>query len=325
MPRAVYQHPLMQRAKETIERELGLAPKEPILVALSGGADSVALLRAMLFMGFPVAVAHCNFHLRGDESNRDEAFVVDLCRHFDLKLRKADFDTNAYAAQNGISVEVAARDLRYQFFDVCLDKQGYSFVAVAHHLEDNIETFFGNLANGCGIKGLKAIPPKRDRIVRPLIDVPHEDIISFLQLIDQPYCTDSSNSDTSIRRNYIRHNIRPLFNRLNPSFPQAMAHTIANLRESDRLLDWALTEQLQRTALSTEGSVYNARAIAASPAPVSLLFALLSPLGFTRIRIVPFAEQLLNPEPATIESATHKVVRRGGKLYISSITPKEIK
>lgn len=316
MPRSVYQHPLIQRIRATIKRELRLAPNDSILVALSGGADSVALLRALLFLGFPVSAAHCNFHLRGEESNRDEAFVEALCNELQVPLSKADFDTVAYAKEHALSVEEAARNLRYDFFEKCRQKYQLHYVAVAHHLEDNFETLIGNLAKGCGIKGVRGIPIQRERIIRPLLEVPHQEIISFLNLLEQPFCTDSTNSDTAIRRNYIRHDIRPLFDHLNPSFSEALIRTFANLRECDALISYALEEQIKAVTLSQEGNLYDARLIATSPAPLSLLFAILNPLGFTRIRIAPFAEQLLNPEPAVIESATHRVRRQGGKLYI---------
>lgn len=321
IPREIFKHPLLQQARKTLRAlELPLEGSEireyDIIIALSGGADSVALLRVMLLQGFRCTAAHCNFHLRGKESDDDQRFVEALCQKYNVPLHIASFATRDYALEKELSVEEAARDLRYAFFSQLSCSTAIPFVATAHHLDDNIETLIQHLAAGCGIAGLRGIPPKRGIYIRPLIDCPRADIIAFLALLGQNYCTDSTNSDTAIRRNFIRHELRPLFERLNPSFGEACQRTLENLRETEKLTEYALRELIENVKVKLDGSVYDARKIAASPAPLSLLHAILAPFGFSRIRLKTFVEKLTEIEPAIIESKTHRVLRRGGKLHI---------
>ena len=172
-----------------------ISPAQRFIVAVSGGADSVAMLLFLKEMhANVVAVAHCNFQLRGEESERDEHFVETLCRRWGCDFRVARFDTKSEAAACGESIEMAARRLRYEWFDSLRKELNADVVAVAHHLDDDAETVLLNLIRGTGLRGLCGIPPQREGIVRPLLDASREDILKYLESRGQDYVTDSSNS-----------------------------------------------------------------------------------------------------------------------------------
>ena len=208
----------MLRRVTTYIRQRGLLVKDkPVLVALSGGADSVSLLDVLLRAGYTCIAAHCNFHLRGEESNRDEAFVRDLCKQMNVELELTDFDTIEYARTHEVSIEVAARELRYRWFDEMARKHGCQAVCVAHHQNDQAETILLNLKRGTGIRGLAGmrpvsanpIVPESVPIVRPLLCTTRGYIEHYLK--DKRHLnwvTDSTNSDTSITRNAIREQLK---------------------------------------------------------------------------------------------------------------------
>ena len=191
--------------------------KEKLLVALSGGADSVALLRILLKLGYQCIAAHCNFWLRGKESLRDEEFVTQLCKELKVPLYKTNFDTFAYAKEKSISIEMAARELRYHWFYELKKTTNADSIAIAHHIDDNIETLLLNLIRGSGIKGLTGIPPRNQDIIRPLLCLYREEIEDYLKSIGQAFVTDSTNLETEYTRNKIRLNLLPLMEEINPS------------------------------------------------------------------------------------------------------------
>ena len=208
----------MLRRVTTYIRQRGLLVKDkPVLVALSGGADSVSLLDVLVQAGYTCIAAHCNFHLRGEESNRDEAFVRDLCKKMNVELEVTDFDTLEYAHTHEVSIEVAARELRYRWFDEMARKHNCQAVCVAHHQNDQAETILLNLKRGTGIRGLAGmrpisanpIVPESVPIVRPLLCTTRGYIEHYLK--DKRHLnwvTDSTNSDTSITRNAIREQLK---------------------------------------------------------------------------------------------------------------------
>ena len=197
----------MQEKLEAFVSENNLFCKnDRILIALSGGVDSVVLAHLMLKANYDIALAHCNFHLRKEESNRDEAFVRSWAKENSVELFVKEFDTFAYMKENKLSLEMAARDLRYQWFDSLLKEYGFSYLATAHHLDDSIETFFINLLRGTGIAGLHGIQAKNDKIIRPLLFATREDILNYAKKNNISYVEDSTNSETKFIRNKIRHN-----------------------------------------------------------------------------------------------------------------------
>ena len=204
---------------------------DKVLVALSGGADSVALLRVLLVLGYHCEAAHCNFHLRGEESDRDERFVNELCKGLGVTLHVTHFDTVAYASRQHVSIEMAAREMRYDWFEQLRKERGMAVIAVAHHRDDSVETFLLNLIRGAGINGLKGISPHNGCIVRPLLEVSRQDILDYLRCLRQGYVTDSTNLQDEYMRNKIRLNILPMLRELNPSVSESIAETSRRLTD----------------------------------------------------------------------------------------------
>lgn len=200
------------------------------LVGVSGGPDSVSLLVQMTDLGYRCVVGHCNFHLRGDESDEDERFVFKLAERLGVDIVKTDFDTIEYAKEKGISIEMAARELRYEWFEKMRVKYDCDYVVVAHNLNDQVETFFLNLSRGTGLRGLTGIKFKNGKVLRPLIETQRSEIEEFLRQKGETWRTDGTNSDVKYRRNRIRHNILPEMEKMNPSFLRTMARTMANLK-----------------------------------------------------------------------------------------------
>ena len=261
--------------------------QDKVLVALSGGADSVALLRILLSLGYTCECVHCNFHLRGLESDRDENFVRQLCEKLNIPLQVTHFDTSSYAKEHHLSIEMAARELRYEWFEQIRKEIGASVIAVAHHRDDSVETFLLNLTRGAGINGLKGIPIKNGYIVRPLLSVSREGILDYLQAINQDYVTDSTNLEDEYMRNKIRLNILPLMKEVNPSVMETIQETTFRLSEVASIYQQNRMEAITHkvTSISPELFRISLIDILEDVAPISLLHEILSPKGFNASQI----------------------------------------
>lgn len=265
-----------------------------ILVAVSGGADSVALLCMMHEQGTDIAALHCNFHLRGEESDRDERFVSDLCQKLHIPLHVKHFDTRSYAEEHHISIEMAARELRYTWFEEKRQELGAEDIAVAHHRDDQAETVLLNLIRGTGLRGLSGMHPRSGHIVRPLLNWSRQDILDYLSRIGQDFITDSTNLERDALRNRIRLDVMPLLREINP---QAASH----IADTARIVAEALPYYRQGVDMSTDLS------------PTTLHERLLG-LGFT-----PAQEQQMwqsQRSGATFESATHRATFSQGRLVV---------
>ncbi len=270
-----------------IETHRLLSVQDKVWVALSGGADSVALLRVLMELGYSCQAAHCNFQLRGEESDRDEAFVQKLCESFFIPLQVIKFDTEDYAKSNRISIEMAARELRYDWFSkLCSQEQG-SKMAVAHHRDDSVETLLLNLIRGTGINGLKGISCMNGNIVRPLLEVTREDILEYLKEIGQDYVTDSTNLEDEYQRNKIRLNLLPLMKELNPSVSESLWETMKRLSEVEKIYrkdrERRLAEAVHHP--SSDEQRMEIQKIWQDVSPQTLLYEWLYPLGFNSSQI----------------------------------------
>ncbi len=226
---------MVEKFLKYIHEEKLFHSSQRILLAVSGGADSMVMLHLFTNAGFPFAVAHCNFGLRGNDSDGDEQFVAGYCDRHNLAFYVQKFNTTDYAQQEGISIEMAARDLRYEWFNSLLDQHKYDFLATAHHQDDVIETFLINLSRGSGIKGLSGIQPKSGKIIRPMLFTNRAEILGYCQQMSIAFRTDSSNQDTIYKRNLIRQEIIPLLEQVNPAFRRNTLKTISNLHETEQL------------------------------------------------------------------------------------------
>ena len=249
------------------------------LVALSGGADSVALLHVLLNLGYHVEAMHCNFHLRGEESNRDERFCQKLCERLGVKLHVAHFDTHAYAQLHHVSIEMAARELRYSYFRQLRHDLQADAICVAHHRDDQAETVLLNIIRGTGIAGLGGMKARNGDIARPMLCVTRHEIEDYLTLIGQPYVTDSTNLVADVTRNKLRLEVLPLLRQINPNITEALNSTAQHCQEAALMVQEGCFRHA-KAALSQPGS-YALSAIMHSPSPQQLLFHIFSENGIS--------------------------------------------
>lgn len=287
---------IQYRIAQYIKKEKLFCLDDKILVALSGGADSVALLQLLLSMGYTCEAAHCNFHLRDKESDRDEAFVRQLCSKLGVPLHTVHFDTTQYATDKHISIEMAARELRYEWFETVREQCGAAVIAVAHHKDDSVETVLLNLIRGTGINGLLGIRPRNGKIARPLLCLSRSEIIAYLQHINQDYVTDSTNLSDDYTRNKIRLNLLPLMQEINPAVKESIIRTTDYLNDTAIIYNKGIAEARTRI-LSSKGICI--KALLQEPVPEALLFEILHPLGFNAAQIENI-QQSLNGQPGKV-------------------------
>ena len=250
---------MLSKVKDYIKKHKLLSLSDLYIVALSGGADSVALLLLLDEMGYKVHALHCNFHLRGEESDRDERFCEDLCLKKNIPFHRIHFDTLMYAETHKMSVEMSARELRYRYFEQLRKDIGAEGICVAHHQDDTVETVLLNLVRGTGLRGLTGIQPRNGAILRPLLCVTRTEIEAYLATKQQDYVTDSTNLETDFVRNKIRLQVVPLLRQLNPAVSENIVRTAEHLTEAQKVLDAVVdtykgSNQLDLCALQQVGS-----------------------------------------------------------------------
>lgn len=297
-----------------------------ILLAVSGGADSMLMLHLFVNAGFPLAVAHCNFGLRGHESDGDEQFVVDYCDQHNLVCHTQHFDTSEFALQEGISIEMAARDLRYDWFNRLLDRHGYDFLATAHHQDDVIETFLINLSRGSGIKGLSGIQPKSGQIIRPMLFTNRAEILDYCQRMTITYRTDSSNLETVYKRNLIRQQILPLLEDVNPAFRRNALKTIGNLYETGQLFQQRMSE-IKASVYSEDdqGAMIHIDKLQNLSPLRTILFELIRPFGFQAEQTDDIIDSLGRESGRKFFSDGYRLVKDREYLLISPFSSKQNK
>ena len=265
----------------------GLSPddKPRLLVAVSGGADSVCLLRALLMLGCDCVAAHCNFHLRGEESNRDERFVRDLCKRLGVELHVKDFDVKAYELKYGVSTEMACRDMRYAWFAELRSELRCHCVAVAHHADDNVETFFLNLLRGTGSRGLTGMKTTGAyrRVLRPMLDITRDEIVQWLAQMGQDYVIDSTNLANDFRRNSLRNVVLPVLEEQFPGAADRVRDTMQHLADERQLLDYLLGLYEGEVCVFDDGESRICKGkLLTAPRPGMLLYAMIGRHGFNR-------------------------------------------
>ena len=305
------------KVERFIQRHGLLTGKRLVLVGLSGGADSVALLGVLVRLGYPCRALHCNFHLRGAESDRDEVFARQFADSLGVPFVKVDFDTRGYAAIHQESIEMAARSLRYRWFEEQRQAFDAEAIAVAHHRDDSVETLLMNLLRGSGIRGLGGIRPRNGQVVRPLLAVSRAEIEEWLQTQGWGYVTDSSNLSDAYTRNFIRLRVLPLLEQLNPAARETIARSAAHLSAAEQL--YAYTVEEARKAVFITADSLSIEALMRYPSPETLLYEWLRPLGFSRIVVGELFESLTGLSGKQFYSATHQVLKDRDRLYIAPL------
>ncbi len=227
--------------EHTVSSALHKRGVERVVAGISGGADSVALLRALVASGVDMKALHCNFHLRGEESDRDFRFVETLCERLDVALEVVDFDVEEYRKKNGGSLEMACRELRYNYFEQKRVEFNADRVVVAHNSDDNAETVLLNLLRGSGIAGLRGMKTDTGKIIRPLLNVSRADIEAYLAALSQPFIIDSTNLSSDFRRNFLRNKVIPLIEKEWPEAKRSINKTASIMGKEEAGIN-ALTE-----------------------------------------------------------------------------------
>ena len=303
-----------------------------LILALSGGIDSMVLADLLLQAKADFVLAHCNFHLRGEESDGDERFVRDYASRNGLTIYVKHFDTEAYAKEHGISIEMAARDLRYAWFEELRQQLGYHYIAVAHHADDQLETFFINLFRGAGIRGLKGMQPINGPIVRPLLDVSRAEIQQYAEEHHLEWREDHTNAETVYLRNKIRHELMPLIDHISKEGRGAILKSMNHLAAENELYRELVREKISQMVTPTDWtSLRGAETLRFSltsnllPLTSQLLFEWLRDYGFNSDQVQFIYEALQNGQPGTsFFSPTHRVTVERDGLELTPLTYEQL-
>ena len=309
----------VQKVSQFIHRHRLFTTDEKLLVGVSGGADSVALLHILHQLGYSCIVAHCNFHLRGEESDRDARFVQSLAKELNFPLRMVDFQTEKYASEQKISIEMAARELRYQWFAELKEAEKVDCIAIAHHTDDMVETFLINLTRGTGIHGLTGIKPSNNGIVRPLLCLSRREIKAYLEENNFAFVEDSTNKETIYIRNKFRNQIIPLMQEINPSFNESLLQTIRNLRETELFVEKRL-ETMKENGLkeNADGTIIiSIKKLKEEPSPAFVLYELLQPYGFTAAVVNDICRQSDGTSGKPFFSKKYRIVKNREQLILT--------
>ncbi len=269
-----------------VQRELPELPTARTLLAVSGGLDSMAMAWLFLDRGWLCGIAHCNFGLRGAASDADEAFVRAFAQAHQLPFHVQRFETRRQAQEWGISIQMAARRLRYGFFEAIAQQEGYGWIATAHQLDDALETLLLNVIQGTGLKGLQGIPLRRDRIVRPLLELSRQELQQWMEQHGRTWREDASNASVKYRRNYLRHRVVPLLRQLNPSLMEGFGRSATFLRAGSAFLRQQVQQQIdQRVRITPVGQVLSLRALRQQRGGLVVLWEWLQPYGFSSAQV----------------------------------------
>ncbi len=288
-----------------------------VLAAVSGGMDSVLMVHLLKSAGYSFGIAHCNFLLRGDESNGDESFCRYLAQQLGVPFHFTHFDTLSYASENKVSIQMAARTLRYQWFEEIRQRESYTAIALAHHQNDTIETILLNLIRGTGIAGLHGILPKNGRLVRPLLFLSRNEIEQLINGLDIAYREDSSNSTTKYARNKIRLEVIPKLKELNPALEQTFENNLVRFRELEELLNFEV-DKLKRKVLvvnDREQHILVNDVKYLKPQRL-LLFSFLQEYGFNESTAGDIISSLDKHSGRTFESDNFKLILDRDKLIL---------
>lgn len=273
---------MLQAFQNHINLNLDFLNRSKVLLAVSGGVDSVVLAHLCKKIDLDIALAHCNFNLRGAESDLDEKFVIDLGNQLNVEVFYQEFDTKSYAKQNKLSTQMAARELRYQWFDELCEQLHFEYILTAHHADDNLETFLINLSRGTGLEGLTGIPEINALKVRPMLQFSRADIEGYAKLNSLEWREDKSNSSKKYLRNKLRHEVIPVLKEINPQLLVNFGKTIDHIQDSKQIIEDRIDQVSDKIIDVREDGVYfNVEAIQALNNPKAYLYELLKSYGFT--------------------------------------------
>lgn len=288
-----------------------------VLLAVSGGIDSVVMAHLYAETDFDCAIAHCNFQLRGEDSDADEAFVRSLAARLEMPVYVERFDVDLEMEERGISLQMAARDLRYNWFLSLASEQSFDAIATAHNLNDSVETFFLNLSRGTGVRGLTGIPERNGNIIRPILFASRKEIEAYANMGNISNRVDSSNRETKYQRNKIRHDVIPSLEQINPSFIDTMALNMERMQELKQIVERSVDGLRDEIFQRVSGEIHIDTAGLIKLDPISTwLYELFAPFGFTRGQCKEI-EQLLHSESGKrFISPSHQLFKDRDQLIL---------
>ncbi len=315
---------LLEKFKAYIKKENLFRPTDKLLLAVSGGVDSVVLCDLCYRAGYPFAIAHCNFKLRGQDSDRDEMFVQQLANTYSVAFFVTDFDTKKVALQNKTSIEESARDLRYNWFKNILARHGMQYVLTGHHADDNIETVTMNFLRGTGVKGLRGILPKKETILRPLLFARRAELESYVAQNNIAYVTDATNAEDAFTRNYFRNTLLPVICQRFPETKENILKNIHRFREIEVLYQQAV--QLHKSKLVTqkgeEVHIPVLKLLKVTPL-ATVLYEIIKGFNFTSHQTEEAIALLKSETGKYISSPTHRIIKNRNWLVIAPLKPEQ--
>ncbi len=315
---------MIKNFKTHIENNLSFLKESKLLIAISGGIDSVVLAHLCHKLNLNIALAHCNFNLRGAESDADEDFVVELAKNLNLEVFTQRFDTEAYAKDNQRSIQMAARELRYNWFEELAEQLKFDYILTAHHADDNLETFLINFTRGTGLEGLTGIPEINGKFVRPLLPFSSNEIQAYATKNNIKWRDDSSNASVKYLRNKLRHEVVPILKEINPSLIQSFQTTLENLNDTADIVEESTNAVLKR-AIETMNEHFITFKISEFKKvnnPKAYMFEVFKSFGFTEWSDMV---NLLDAETGKqVLSNTHRLIKNRDQLLLSPFKSKAV-
>ncbi len=300
-----------------IDEQKLVAGGERILVAVSGGIDSMVMTHLFLETPYDIGIAHCNFSLRGRESDKDEEFVNSYATDHNIPFFSTRFDTKTYARNNGQSIQMAARELRYSWFEEIRKNNGFSCVAVAHNMNDNIETLIINLVRGTGLNGLTGMKPKNNNIIRPLLFATRNEIISYSKKHQIVYREDKSNADTKYTRNKIRHRIIPVLKEINPSIETTLSETAERFTDINDIVSEYICKLREKITENKEDIIsFNISLLRPHLKNRSVIYELFKPFGITNMQLNDLIQVINGKTGGQIYTETHRLLKNRKEIIV---------
>jgi len=309
---------MLQKLANITQQNFPFLKEKKLLIAISGGIDSVVLTHLLSALNFNISLAHCNFNLRNTESDLDTVFVKKVAKELKIKCFTTSFETKKIAQENKESTQVAARNLRYNWFQEILEAHNFDYVLTAHHADDNLETFLINLTRGSGLDGFTGIPEINGNIIRPLLKFSRIEILSYAKENKLSWREDKSNAATKYVRNKIRHKILPVLKEINPSLLDTFSKTLENLKESKQLIDDSIEEISKKVILKEHGVVkFRIHEIQQLSNPKAYLYELLKGHNFTEFKDI--YNLLAAQSGKQVFSKTHALLKDREFLILSEV------
>lgn len=308
------------KVEQYLKKECRVNANNRLLLGVSGGVDSVVMAHVLAQLKQPFAIAHCNFKLRGEASNTDAAFVKSLAHKYKCEFYQKDFETETYVKQNKVSIQMAARDLRYKWFEDLRKENDFDFIVTAHHADDQLETILMNLVRGTGIKGLTGMKPKNNYIIRPMLACTKDEIVAYAQQQNIAFREDASNKETKYKRNKLRHKVLPILKELNPAIIDNISSFSQKMEDAQSVFDFGI-DNIKKKVLKKCGSDFYLpfRLMEKYGSTKTILFEILKDFNFNP-DLNQAVFEILNAEAGRkVCSQTHRVLKDRNHLIITPL------